>query len=107
MDKTTSLWCNPNTKKPYSLSSIREKFRTVLKEEGLEENHRLYDARATYITERLLNSGGKLSTYVLAKAVGNSESQIRATYENLQMRDAAGILTHREYGEAADFTPMV
>ena len=107
VDKKTSLWCNPNTKKAYSLASIRGKFREVLVEEGLEENHRLYDARATYITERLLNSGGKLSTYVLAKAVGNSESQIRATYENLQMRDAAGILTHREYGEAADFSPMV
>jgi len=107
VDKTTSLWCNPNTGKAFTLSSIREKFRQVLCEEGYEVIHRLYDARATYITERLLNSGGKLSTYVLAKAVGNSESQIRATYENLQMRDAAEVLTHREYGEAADFSPMV
>ena len=107
VDKTTSVWCNPNTGKPFSIKSIRNKFYQVLVEEGLEETHRLYDARATYITERLLNSGNKLSTYVLAKAVGNSEQQIRATYENLMMRDAAGVLTYREYGEAAEFSPMV
>ena len=102
----TSIWCNPNTGRPYALNTIREKFREVLVAENLE-NHRLYDTRATYITDRLLNSGNKLSTYLIAKAVGNSESQIRKSYENLQMRMAGSVLIHRETNTESQFSPIL
>ena len=103
------LWLNPKTGRPYSISTIRETFREVLKALGLEDNHRLYDARATYITERLLNGGPQLSTYLLAKAVGNSETQIRATYENILMRQAAERLVQRTSDEssAPEFESLV
>lgn len=104
---STPLWANPLTGQKWSKQFFTNRFRKkVLDPLGIiGDEYRLYSCRSTHITDKIENG---VSTYLLAKNVGTSETMIRQEYEDVLMRLQTRELFKRTKGEedSTEFAPI-
>lgn len=101
---TASLWPRPGTKRMWSKQLFTTRFRTILNELNIPKEFRLYSSRATYITDRIENG---VSTYLIAKNIGTSETMIRKNYESVLMRlQTDELFKRKDRGEEPEFKSL-
>lgn len=101
---TASLWPRPGTNLVWSKQLFTTRFRSVLNELGIPKEYRLYSSRATYITDRIENG---VSTYLIAKNLGTSETMIRKNYESVLMRlQTEELFKRKNKGDEPEFQPL-